>query len=87
MASITIREIDERLKARLRVQAAHRGHSMQEEARETCSLRRCARFLEPLSWIDAMIVAMTRSRGACLATRNVKDFENCGVELVNPWTA
>jgi antitoxin FitA len=34
MASITIREIDERLKARLRVQAAHHGHSMEEEARE-----------------------------------------------------
>jgi len=34
MASITIREIDDRLKARLRVQAAHNGHSMEEEARE-----------------------------------------------------
>ena len=34
MASITIRDIDERLKARLRVQAAHHGHSMEEEARE-----------------------------------------------------
>jgi antitoxin FitA len=33
MASITIREIDERLKARLRIQAAHHGHSMEEEAR------------------------------------------------------
>jgi len=33
MASITIRELDERLKARLRVQAAHHGHSMEEEAR------------------------------------------------------
>jgi plasmid stability protein len=34
MASITIRDIDERLKARLRVRAAHHGHSMEEEARE-----------------------------------------------------
>ena len=34
MASITIRDLDERLKARLRVQAAHHGHSMEEEARE-----------------------------------------------------
>jgi plasmid stability protein len=34
MASITIRGIDERLKARLRLQAAHHGHSMEEEARE-----------------------------------------------------
>jgi plasmid stability protein len=34
MASMTIRDIDERLKARLRVQAAHHGRSMEEEARD-----------------------------------------------------
>src|ERR1035441_7019129 len=34
MASITIRDIDDRLKPRLRVQAAHHGHSMEQEARE-----------------------------------------------------
>jgi len=33
MASITIRNMEERLKARLRVRAAHHGHSMEEEAR------------------------------------------------------
>ena len=33
MASITIRNLDETLKARLRVRAAHHGHSMEEEAR------------------------------------------------------
>jgi plasmid stability protein len=34
MASITIRDIDERLKTRLRVRAAHHGRSMEEEARD-----------------------------------------------------
>jgi plasmid stability protein len=34
MASITIRRLDENLKARLRVKAAHNGRSMEEEARE-----------------------------------------------------
>jgi plasmid stability protein len=34
MASITIRDIDDRLKARLRLQAARHGHSMEQEARE-----------------------------------------------------
>ena len=34
MASITIRDLDERLKARLRVQAAQHGRSMEEEARD-----------------------------------------------------
>ena len=34
MASITIRNLDEDVKARLRVRAAGRGHSMEEEARQ-----------------------------------------------------
>lgn len=42
---------------------------------------------EPISQFDAMIAAMARSRGASVATRNVKDFEDCGVDVVNPWTA
>jgi len=33
MASLTIRNIDDTLKERLRVQAAMHGHSMEEEAR------------------------------------------------------
>ena len=34
MASITIRNLDDRIKARLRLRAASRGHSMEEEARQ-----------------------------------------------------
>ncbi len=34
MASMTIRNIDEQLKTRLRVQAARHGHSMEDEARD-----------------------------------------------------
>lgn len=34
MASMTIRNVDEKLKARLRVQAAEHGRSMEDEARE-----------------------------------------------------
>jgi plasmid stability protein len=34
MATITIRQLDENTKSRLRVRAAHHGHSMEEEARE-----------------------------------------------------
>jgi len=33
VASMTIRDIDEKLKARLRIQAARHGRSMEEEAR------------------------------------------------------
>lgn len=34
MASMTIRNLDEQLKARLRVQAAQHGRSMEDEARD-----------------------------------------------------
>jgi plasmid stability protein len=34
MATMTIRNIDDQLKARLRVQAAQRGRSMEDEARD-----------------------------------------------------
>ena len=34
MASITIRNLDDRIKARLRVRAAQHGRSMEEEARD-----------------------------------------------------
>jgi antitoxin FitA len=34
MASMTIRDIDDRLKARLRIQAAQHGRSMEDEARD-----------------------------------------------------
>lgn len=42
---------------------------------------------KPVSQFDAMIAAMTKSRGARLATRNVKDFEDCGIEIINPWNS
>lgn len=40
---------------------------------------------QPISQFDAMIAAITQSRGATLATRNIKDFGNCGIDLINPW--
>lgn len=42
---------------------------------------------QPISQFDAMIAAITQSRGATLATRNIKDFGNCGIDLINPWNA
>lgn len=39
----------------------------------------------PISQFDAQIAAIARSSGAAVATRNIDDFESCGIELVNPW--
>jgi predicted nucleic acid-binding protein len=41
----------------------------------------------PVSHADAQIAAIARVRRAALATRNVEDFEDCGVDVVNPWTS
>jgi len=39
----------------------------------------------PISQFDAMIAAICVSHGAALATRNVRDFEQCGVPIIDPW--
>jgi len=39
----------------------------------------------PISHADAQIAAIARMRSAKLATRNVEDFEDCGVDVVDPW--
>lgn len=39
----------------------------------------------PSSQSDLMIAGIVRSHGATLATRNLRDFEGCGIALVDPW--
>ena len=39
----------------------------------------------PIGEADCQIAAISRSRAAILATRNVRDFEGSGVDVVNPW--
>ena len=39
----------------------------------------------PMSVVDGQIAAIARTKGASLATRNVKDFVGCGLELQNPF--
>jgi len=39
----------------------------------------------PAATVDLMIAAVARSQGASVVTRNVADFDGCGVTVVNPW--
>jgi predicted nucleic acid-binding protein len=41
----------------------------------------------PISMADAQIAAICRGCGADFATRNIRDFENTGLVLINPWEA
>jgi predicted nucleic acid-binding protein len=41
----------------------------------------------PISAPDGMIAAIARINGGRLATRNIKDFHDRGIELIDPWSA
>ncbi len=38
-----------------------------------------------ISFPDCQIAAIARSNGAAIATRNVRDFEGCGIDIIDPW--
>lgn len=42
-------------------------------------------FAQPLPAIDAFIAATARAHGMTVVTRNVKDFELAGVQVLNPF--
>lgn len=41
----------------------------------------------PIAQSDAQIAAIVRATRASLATRNVGDFDKCGIDVVDPWSA
>jgi toxin FitB len=43
------------------------------------------RLGKPIGVADAQIAAICRTIDATLATRNTGDFEETGIELINPW--
>ncbi len=45
----------------------------------------CRALGRPISHVDAQIAAIARVRRARLATRNVGDFEDCDLDVVDPW--
>ncbi len=41
----------------------------------------------PLSCLDGQIIAIARTNACAIATRNVRDFECCGLTIINPFDA
>jgi plasmid stability protein len=107
-----MRHLDERLKRRLRVRAATRRRSMEEEARQILRTALCEteppsgnlaersrlRFAKlgdvklpiaarsrSVTWRCRRVLRSKAQHSDKLATRNVSDFERCGLSLVDPW--
>ena len=55
------------------------GYAMARTAREAIG--------QPVTLPDALIAGTALAFGATIATRNVGDFAQCGVPVVNPWEA
>lgn len=52
---------------------------------EVASARRASGRPAPLA--DCQIAAIARSRGMSVATRNVRDFTDMGVDVIDPWAS
>ena len=51
---------------------------------ESAAMRRSVG--RPVPPADCRIVAISRANGMAVATRDVRDFEDMGIEVINPWT-
>lgn len=76
------------------VAVVRRAFSARVLAFDDAAAAACARIRDdrdragrPISVNDAMIAGIARSKGATVATRNLDDFEQCGIAILNPWTA
>ena len=59
-----------------------------EAAREYADIAAARRSAgRPFAPADCQIAAIARSRGMAVVTRNLRDFEDIGAEVVDPWTA
>lgn len=81
------RDLADKIETMLAVGFADRILPFEEPASshfaEVVAIRR--RLGRPVLAFDALIAAIARSHGATLATRNTRDFDGCGLDLVNPF--
>lgn len=60
----------------------------ENEARRAARFRAASRRRgRVLHLPDALIAATAKEHGLTLATRNIRDFEHLGVDVIDPWSA
>lgn len=42
---------------------------------------------QPIATADCQIAAICHAEGATDATRNARDFEGCGIDVIDPWAS
>ena len=77
------------IEAMLRDDFANRILPFDSEAARAYAVIAASRSVagRPIADTDCQIAAITRSRGKALATRNIRDFEDVGIDILDPWTA
>jgi toxin FitB len=80
-------DLAERIEALISEDFEHRVASFDETAAAHYAdiVVRRERGGRPISTADAQIAATCRSHGALLATRNVDDFADTAIRIINPW--
>ena len=91
MSSITIRNLDPKIKERLRVRAAEHGHSMEAEARRILQTALTEPSVPPgRNLYERVRVRFTRLGGADLELPDrepAREPPGCGLRVINPWKA
>lgn len=82
MAVLTVRNVPDEVHRALRLQAAEHGRSTEAEVREI--LAAAVLPAQRLRLGDAL-ASLGRSLALNDATRNVRDFQETGVSIINPW--
>ncbi len=71
----------------LRIGFANRILPFDSAAASACAEIAAARQAmgRPIPEADCQIAAIARSRGMAVVTRNVHDFEDAGIDVIDPW--
>ena len=82
-------ELEQATRAIFNIDFAHRVLPFDSDAADSYASIATARQSSGrrVAQADAMIAGIAHSRGARIATRNVSDFADCGIEIIDPWNA
>lgn len=91
MANITVRNLPDKTKEILRVQAAQSGISLETYVRHILQVAANQKYYKPVDIVGLTGQYFGVEQGVDIelpergSSRQMVDFKGCGVELINPW--